>query len=331
MNKRDGYQTDLAQFHDLINQMDNHVKMLHQKKIERAKELEESNAMLTETNAAVLELKDSVKSQELSVEAARNLQNTMKGVGEAIDRNRSLNNDRRGIAAQRNGEQQTLWNDVEDIVSVYNSGIQQMGPMLSSFDALPAKLDIVDKKVTSGGLELGKGLEHEVERSMVSLKESLTNSISTSKHDYQERLDELGQCEGILAESMEHVKIIESKVLAREDTMKNEREASTAKCGVRLREAESLETKVSSIRDPVALEERMTQYERQRAELESSRLKNREASNSLMKAIFAEIENASGAMDQFDSFFSTQAKEVKTYRSELRSMYDELEVPSNTV
>lgn len=311
--------------------MDNHVNMLHQKKIDRAKELHESTAKLAETNTTLDELKDAVRSQELSLEGARNIQNTIKGLSEAIDRARSLNENRRGIASQRGVEQQALWNNVEDIVSVYNSGIREIVPMLPPSDTLLAKLDIADKKVTSGGLLLGKDLENEVQNRMSSLKDLLTSSLATSRYDYQERLDELGQCEGVLAESQENVKIIESKVLAREDTMNNERQLNQATCGVRLREAESLETKVSSLRDPVALEERMTQYERQCAELESLRLKNRESGNSLIRAVFAEIENASGAMDQFDAFFSSKATEAKEYRSELRSLYEQLEAPLDSL
>jgi SMC interacting uncharacterized protein involved in chromosome segregation len=331
VKKRDGYQTDLAQFHDLINQMDNHVKMLHQKKIDRAEELNESSTKLEETNEKVVELKDSIRSQELSVEGARNLQSTMKGVSEAIDRARSLNDNRRGVATQRGLEQQALWNKVEDTVIIYNSGIRELAPMLPPADMTLSKLDIADKKVTSSGLLLGKDLEREDQNCMFSLKDTLTTSIATSKHNYQERLDELGQCEGQLAESLENVKIIESKVLAREDTMKNERQLNKAKCGVRLREAESLETKISSLRDPVALEERMTQYERQCTELESLRLKNRETGNNLFKAVFAEIENVSGAMNQFDTFFSSKANEVKEYSSELLSLYEKLGAPSNSV
>ena len=42
--KRDGYATDLEQFHDLIQQMDEHVSALKQKKKDRAHELEETIA-----------------------------------------------------------------------------------------------------------------------------------------------------------------------------------------------------------------------------------------------------------------------------------------------
>ena len=325
ITQRDGYKTDLAQFHDLIDQMDNHVKMLQQKKADRAAELEESTTKLGESNAKIEALKESVKSQELSVDEARHLQNTLKGVREAIERVQGLNDNRRSALSQHSADQQALWNSIEDIVPVYNDALREMASLLPEFAGDIFKLNARNKEVSSGKMMLGQGLEQEIQTKLVSSRQLLAASVAQAKHDYQERLDELGQSEGQLTEAVQNVKIIEDKVAAREATLEQEREASNAKYAVRLREAEAMETKVSSLRDPVALEERMAQYERQCTELESLRLKNLETGSAMMRAVLSEIENASAAMDQFDDFLSGKIRESQQYRSNLRASYASVE------
>jgi peptidoglycan hydrolase CwlO-like protein len=321
----------LAQFHDLIDQMDNHVKMLQQKKTDRAAELEESSAKLGQTNEKIERLKESIKLQELSVEEARTLQNTLKGVREAIDRVQGLNETRRNRLFQHTSDQQTLWNAVEEIVPVYNAALRELVPLLPEAAVDLSKLSASNRVVSSENLDLGNGLEQEIQARLGSIRDLLVASLAQARHDYQERLDELGQSEGMLTEAVQNVKIIEDKIMAREATLEQEREASHAKCAVRLREAEVVETKVASLRDPVALEERMAQYERQCAELESMRMRNRETNCVMMKAVLTELENATAAMDQFDDFLSSKISECQKYRSELRASYGTVEVQPRQV
>jgi hypothetical protein len=204
-----------------------------------------------------------------------------------------------------------------------------MATLLPEFEGELFKLSASNKVVSSGNLELGQGLEHEIQAKLFSSRELLAVILAKAKHDYQERLDELGQSEGQLTEASQNVKIIEDKVAAREATLEQEREASNAKCAVRLREAEAVEIKVSSLRDPVALEERMAHYERQCTELESLRTQNRETSSAMMRAILSEIENAMIAMDQFDDFLSTKIGECQKYRSDLLTSYSTVELQPN--
>lgn len=329
--KRDGYKTDLAQFHDLINQMDNHVKMLHQKKIDRSTELNESNSKLSTTNAIIVQLKNSIRCQELNVEAARSLQTVFKGVCESIERAQCSNENKRILVNQSSVEQQALWHRIEELVSIYNAGISDLSPFVPRSTFELARVNVGSTTVSSGPYNLGHDLEEMVKGTLASLKRDLAGALSSSKNDYQQRLDELGKCEGKFAEAREHLKIIGDKTSSRESTLEEERDVMKAKCGVRLREAESFETKISSLRDPVALEERMAHYERQCAELELLRSKNQESRNILIRNIFAEIENACSAMDQFEIFLASKADEIQKYRSVIHSSYEDLECFGSSV
>jgi len=322
--KRDGYRTDLAQFHDLIDQMDNHVKMLSQKKLDRTMELDESKAQLTSTTSAITELENSIRFQELNLEAARSLQITFKGMCEGIERATSSNNSRRKTVNENTTDLQALWNKVEEFVSIYNASIQDFAtlvpPSLSAF----SKLNICDNCVFSGSQKLGIDLEDNVRLALGSSKADVTSALSTSKSDIQRRLDALGKCDGSLAVATGNLKILGDKISSKTLLIEEERDLNSAKCSVRLREAESLESKISSLRDPVGLEERMAQYERQCTELELLRLKNQEDRTTLTRAILAEIEIACTAMDQFDKFYASSVSEIQKYRSASRLRYERL-------
>jgi len=321
LNKRDGYNTDLAQFHDLIDQMDNHVKMLHQKKNDRIAELEESTAKLGQTNAKIDSLKDAVKSQKLSLEESHHLQNTVKGMSEAINRLQGLTDSRRSTLSRLSSDQQRLWNSIEEIVPVFNSATREMSSLVPTVAGEAFKLNSTNNSVSSGTLVLGHGLEEEIQAHLLSSREGLMASLVQAKRDYQQRLDELAQMEGRLIEALQSFKIIDDKIVAREAVIYQERDANGAKCAVRLREAEVMEAKVSSLRDPVALEKRLTQYETQCTELESLRSRSLETSSAMVRAVLSEIESASAAMDRFDEFLFSTIQECQVYRSGSRSSF----------
>ena len=94
-----------------------------------------------------------------------------------------------------------------------------------------------------------------------------------------------------------------------------------------MREVESMETKVASLRDPVALEEQMTQFERQCAELEAMRQQYEEDNLARKKAVCDEIEYACAAMEEYDQFCLQKVAEVRDYRDDKRAGYGALEVP----
>ena len=97
-----------------------------------------------------------------------------------------------------------------------------------------------------------------------------------------------------------------------------------------MREAESMETKVASLRDPVALEEQMTQFERQCAELEAMRQQYEEDNLARKKAVCDEIDQACAAMEDYDQFCLQKVAEVGKYREDKRADYGALQMPRTT-
>ena len=76
--KRDSYATDLEQFHDLIDQMDQHVAKLKQKKSDQSAELEETNKKLATVASKIEKLEVTIKEQEFSVEDVQKMETERK-------------------------------------------------------------------------------------------------------------------------------------------------------------------------------------------------------------------------------------------------------------
>jgi kinetochore protein NDC80 len=329
IKKRDGYATDLEQFHDLIQQMDQHVETLTQKKKDRAQELIETNRKLARTTARVEELKQAISNQTLSVEDVQKMQNEAKGVKEAIDRAVTLKDQRRKALWESESEIEKLWNELESFVSDYNAQLSELGllPLVSAkgveMKAVIDKGAILDDDQTK---LLRVDIPSHVQPALLACKQEYADKLSESKWKYQEALDELEQSEEAFTEALEKLKIIEDKMDKCEDTLEGEREAQDAKLAVRQREAESMEARVASLRDPVALEEQMAQFERQCAELEALRMKYEEDNVSRKRAVCEEIEKACLEMKRYDDYCLDKIAEVQQYRKQKREMYGKLKL-----
>jgi SMC interacting uncharacterized protein involved in chromosome segregation len=313
--------------------MEQHVATLSKKKEDGTKELEETNKQLSILTERVTKLKETINNQALSVEDVQKMNNERKGVEEATERAISLRDQRRSSLWEVEAELGKLWNDIESLVSDYNStlGDLQLLPLVSS-KGINMKAT-VDKDSASDGNSskvLSVDLQGAVLRALSSFRDEYVSLTSNAKAEYQEALDELERSEEAFTEAMEKSRIVDGKIDKCEDMIEAERETQEGKLGVRTREAESMETKVASLRDPVALEEQMTQFERQCAELEAMRQQYEEESLSRKKAVCNEIDQACVAMQEYDQFCLQKIDEVYQYRKVKRATYGELQLPGNS-
>jgi SMC interacting uncharacterized protein involved in chromosome segregation len=328
--KRDSYSTDLEQFHDLIDQMDQHVTKLKQKKNDQSEELEETSKKLSTIVSKVQNLKESIDQQELTLEDVQKMQNERKGVEEAIERAYTLRDQRRSALWEIESEVESCWSTLESFVSDYNSHVGDLKilPMISSrgvemtavidkeaiLDPNPSKLLLVDLPGT-------------IQPVLKTCYEEYSDMISESKWKYQEALDKLEKSEEMFTEALERNRIVENRIDKCEGTMEAEREAQDAKVGVRIRELDSIETKVASLRDPVALEEQMAKFEQQCAELEALRQQHEDDNVARKAAVCEEVDRALLAIQEYDKFCREKVSEVAQYKESNQSAYGNLEIP----
>ena len=330
VKKRDSYATDLEQFHDLIDQMDQHVTKLKQKKNDQSEELEETSKNLTTLVLKVEKLKESINNQKLSLEDVQKMRNEQKGVEEAIGRAFVLRDQRRSELWEIESEIEKFWSEVESLVSDYNShtGDLKILPMLASKGV--ERIAAIDKEAVldpNSSKLLAVDLSGNIQPILTPCYAEYSKLISDSKWKYQEALDKLEKSEEAFTEALERHRIVENKIDKCEETMEAEREAQDAKLGVRMREAESIETKVASLRDPVALEEQMAQFEQQCTELEALRQQYEEDNVARKAAVCEEIDRAILAIQEYDKFCQDKISEVQEYKKNSRSRYGKLNIP----
>jgi kinetochore protein NDC80 len=330
IQKRDSYKTDLEQFHDLIQQMNQHVATLTQKKNDRAKELEDTNAQLSRLTERVGVLKDTISNQNMSVDDARKMQSDLKGVEEATERAIALRDQRRSGLWEVESELEKLWSTVETLVSDYNCNHEELRllPLVSAKELqMKAVLDDSAAHDSEPSKLIQLDLQGVVNPALMSLRESYGTQFAEAKQQYQQALDDVELSEEAFTEAMEKHRIINGKIDKCEEMMQAEQDAQDAKLGVRTREVEALETKVASLRDPVALEEQMAMFERQCAELEAMRQQYEEENIARKKAVCDEINQACYAMEDYDQFCAQKIAEVNEYRKQKQANYGELKLP----
>lgn len=330
VKKRDSYATDLEQFHDLINQMDQHVAKLNQRKNDQSEEFEETNKKLETIVSKVQKIKESIDQQELSLEDVQKMQNERKGVEEAIERANTLKDQRRSALWEIESEIESCWNKIESFVSDYNANtgdlkilpiVSQKGVEMTAVIDKDATLDSDPSKL------LRVDLSEIVQPTLKSCDEEYSTMTSEAKWKYQEALDNLEKSEEMFTEALERNRIVENRIDKCEGTMEAEKEAQDAKLGVRTRELESIETKVTSLRDPVALEEQMAQFEQQCAELEALRQQHEEDNVARKEHVCQEVDRAISAIQDYEQFCLDKIAEVKEYKETSRSNYGTLEAP----
>ena len=317
---------------DVMTPMNDELEEREQQKTELTNKLEETNRQLERVAARIDELKVTIDSQELSVEDTKKMKNELEGIEEAYDRTITLRDQRRKTLWDIDSELKKSWNDLETVLSDYNAQLSELNllPLVSAKSInMRATLDkaaVDDADMTK---LIGVDLVASVIPALASSKQQYNEKLSESKWKFQEALDKLESSEEGFTESHDKLKIIDAKIGKCEETLQAERNANDGKLAVRVREAVSMETRVVALRDPVALEEQMAQYERQCTELESLRQKHEEQNIARKRDVSEEIQRACNAIMEYDERCSKQINEIQIYRKDIEGAMGELTVPEN--
>jgi SMC interacting uncharacterized protein involved in chromosome segregation len=314
--QRDDYATDLEQFRDLNRQMDDHLAALQQKVKERSEELEITNNTLETKNQKVESLKQALEKQAVSLGDMYKLQSELKGVDEAMERASALKEKLRN--AKWDGDDQ-----LTNLVTVLELAISDFNRAVAEISLLPGMDDTVTSlKVTLNknyALEkdqsklLGVDLVSVVHPTLLQYKERFVTGTVEAKQSYQQALDDFEMNQGLLVETEEKLRLLETKKAKLEEALENERKTQEAKLAVRQREVQAIESSVESINNPVALEEELARYERKCAELEARRMKQQEEHLTKKKAVEDEIEAACQAIIELETFCKAKTAEAHDY------------------
>lgn len=315
VQKRDGYKTDLEQFHDLIYQMDEHKSSLQRKVEECTAQLASKNQKLDKITTCINELTQQIQDQEFNITDIHKLDSELKGLSEATDR----------VYEQRDAHETNLktlqqellvaTNALSELVDAYNVKLSQTESNFPKMKFSPDNL--LDNFVVGVDVQ-------DIQNSVKALLEQCTETVESSKQDYQDALDALTRSDDGFREAQAKQQIVLDKIAQFDSTMRSEQKAHEAMLEIREREVALVEEKIASLRDPVALEEQMAAYERQCAELEALRIEHSEKNIKLRKSVVQEIQQACEKMAQHDRFFVEQLEAVQQHWEDVQGLIDNM-------
>eukprot|EP00814_Leptocylindrus_danicus_P016002 CAMPEP_0116013394 /NCGR_PEP_ID=MMETSP0321-20121206/5703_1 /TAXON_ID=163516 /ORGANISM="Leptocylindrus danicus var. danicus, Strain B650" /LENGTH=645 /DNA_ID=CAMNT_0003482941 /DNA_START=33 /DNA_END=1970 /DNA_ORIENTATION=+ len=296
-NRRENYCDDLEKFRELERQLNEHKEALESKVLERKNDLQRIGNDLETTTQQVSRLKEIVGSQALSIEDEENMEKERKVVEETIDR----------IMAEKTVHNNNTWEnemklsrELENISSTlqaYNSKAKQLRiesdtPKTSNENQLLLQLDRDrvskgEKSIFVYGLDI-----NEIREALGKLKEILSGNSTEAKSKLLEVLDEEDTSEEILSEKDDEVKALDSRLKKSDELYNRETEELRGAIAVLQNETKTIETKISSIRDPVALEAALARHECEHTELEALRQEKMDEYALRKSAVTAEIVRA---------------------------------------
>jgi len=326
--KREEYASDLEQFLDLVRQMDEHKDAIDQKVKKNAAELQEINLRLETITSRVDELKNHVQSQEYSVEDARRMQTEQNRLEKAMEQFVELKQKHSKESFDADLELTRLTEELETVIVEYNAKVVD----------LPLQQDLKDVKMEFNKhyaqerdqrLLLGVDLQRIIVPAIQQCKKEYSDDTHAAKRHHQELLDQLETSEAAATEALDSLKIIQakqSKVTEAHSTEKSEQEGALA---VRLREVESAETKIASLRDPVALEEAIVRYQRQCIQLEALQVKHLEDNIARKNAVREEIKTAMVFVEEHFQHQKEKLAELEQYLSNKQESLGTVALPSS--
>jgi hypothetical protein len=123
--------------------------------------------------------------------------------------------------------------------------------------------------------------------------------------------------------------IVEDKKQKCEETLHKEREQQEAALAIRRREVTSIEEKIESLRDPAALEEQITRFQRQCTRLEALRMKHEEENVAQKRAVQKEINEALRAVEEHNIYVQKKFAELQQYVLKKKASLRKVTVPAS--
>lgn len=290
------------------------MQSLHKRQNDINEELANGNQRLKSINSHLENLSDCVKKQDLLPEDVLAMQNEMKGVIEARDRIRSVIYNHQESLMKTQTDAETLSANLNNLISTYNVNVDEVAVGGDSTNEAPEKRlckeDILLES-TSGTQAIAVHQTYTAAQ-----RTAFKTKLEESKLAFQKTLDDLERSTEGFSDALQKLRIMESKLDKCDETLEAEKKTSDAKLRLRLRDAESMEEMVASLRDPLALEEQMAHYERQCASLETLKITDEQENARRVQELLNELDFATTAMSQFENHCREISGSVENYRQD---------------
>ena len=328
--KRDDYLVDLEQFRDLIDKMDQHKQTLQLKIDERSSELKTTNENLERMKQHIVDLKQQINAQAMSVEDLTKLETEHKGIKEAAERTQAILAQRKEALRVVEVELAQHLTQLDVVVGEYNAKVSELAVALgqshwNTYKANISKqnLDSVYDSVAILGTDLPDTVLPRIQKQI----EEVESEIKDQQANYQNALDESSFVARKIDETNAKLDVLREKANKAVLMLEQEKQAHLQKQGVRQREVSTLEQKVASLRDPVALEEQMAGFRQQCASLEAQLATAQDEHTHTIQDTQRQIHQALCLMQEHEALVSAKLQELEEFWQQHGSDLQPLALP----
>jgi len=313
--RREDYATDLEKFYDLVKKLEEHKATLRKKVEERTAELVKREEGLQQITAQIDALKRQVQSQEFSVEDIRRMQKEKVRQEESIARAAGAKNEQNKALWEVSTELSQRVDQLRETVEKYNWKVMELH-LSAERDSNQNKYELelhTDLAQVGDPAKIFNGVDIKgsVLPMVFSLKCDFAEKCANAKRDTLKLLDQKEQTEKATAHATDCVKELDVKSKECEQLHRQESAENEMVLSNRLKEVDAIETKVFSLRDPMAIEAAISKYTSQCEKLEKLRLNHHNEILSKKKAIQAELDLALRALAEQKEYIQNQLYDLE--------------------
>jgi len=328
--KREDIASELEKFHELVQRLNEHKAKLNEQVKERKAELDLSESELEKKKMEIKKLEEIIGSQKLSVDDVRRMETEKSRAKESIERAAALKKEYNKTLWESERELDRRLEQLEEIVSKYNARASEL--LLIPETAPNARGKNFMIKVQKEHAEDryrshllgGVDVEGMVSPSIRHLKGSYSDRTDQARREILDLLDREEASNEQLAETTDKSEMLAEKIKKNEEIITKEKKEHGVSLSVRLKEIELLETKISSIRDPMALEAAITKYQKQCAQLEALRRQHHEKNVAKKKAVQQEINEAIRACADHKEYTQRRLNQLSLHVQEQANRFDRI-------
>jgi len=293
--RQEDLSSDLEKFHQLIEQLNEHKAALEKKVETRGAELERNETDLAAIHSRVAELKTAVSQQDLSAEDVRRMQGERARVEDGLERAIASKQEHSKNLWDAETELNKIVEELDAAASVFNSKAKelQMIPETAKYSQGHRMTISIDKSKAaeeeSTGLLGSVDIKAVVRPAIAQLKETVTGNMNSAKQELLNLLDQEEHAEEELKDAMTSATALENKARRAEEQYLKEKEQLDKAIAELVSETEEAETKITQLRDPMALETAISRNQTRLAQLNALRAEKKEAADARREAVHGEI------------------------------------------
>ena len=316
--KRSDYQTDLAKFKDVFNQLKDHCDALQNIVNQRNNQLTEANEESERLQKVVEQLKETIATQPMSVDDLHKLQVEHKGILEASERTQRFLKEKKEILRVAETEWAKKLTDLDLTVRDYNAKLDDLALVTnkSASDWKDYKAEVQHEKAQDENIDsltlLGVDVVEAVPARIQKEADSLSNEATIKSQQLQEALDEYNNLHSAIDAIASNLAGLQQEAEKKRLQQSQRQEEYLAKQNELKREIYDYEQKAMS-RNTATVDGEYEAYCRQCTELEQLLVRTRLECKAAVEALHDQISKCIVLIKEHDMFCQQVVQQVHAY------------------